>query len=243
MIMNKISTTNYCGKELTVYGTWEQPYFLAKEVAEWIEHSNVSMMLSKVDDEEKELIQIGTLNNAYSAWFLSEDGLYEVLMQSRKPIAKKWKKEVKRLLKEQRKKEKDFFFTGVRKESAKTHHNYHQLVSEKTAMNLDMFIYSLVSLELTPNELHCKQDHYLLNNESIIFYDKVMNFTYETIQLYQAYGKEIHLPELFEIIANRFFRTAKEVHAHREKFTKILVKRPVENGFGEEYVEIYVLKN
>lgn len=50
MIMNKISTTNYCGKELNVYGTWEQPYFLAKEVAEWIEHSNVSMMLSKVDD-------------------------------------------------------------------------------------------------------------------------------------------------------------------------------------------------
>ncbi len=43
-------------------------------------------MLDKVDNEEKELIQIGTLNNAYSAWFLTEDGLYEALMQSRKPI-------------------------------------------------------------------------------------------------------------------------------------------------------------
>lgn len=38
------------------------------------------LMLNKIDDEEKELIQIGTLNNAYSAWFLTEDGLYEVLM-------------------------------------------------------------------------------------------------------------------------------------------------------------------
>ena len=88
------------GKEFKVYGDIDNPLFLAKDVAEWIEHSNASMMLSKVDDEEKELIQIGTLNNAYSAWFLSEDGLYEVLMQSRKPIAKQFKKEVKKILKQ-----------------------------------------------------------------------------------------------------------------------------------------------
>ena len=30
--------------------------------------------------------------------FLTENGLYEVLMMSRKPIAKKFKKEVKRIL-------------------------------------------------------------------------------------------------------------------------------------------------
>ena len=33
-------------------------------------------------------------------WFLTEDGLYEVLMQSRKPIAKEFKKEVKKILKQ-----------------------------------------------------------------------------------------------------------------------------------------------
>ena len=32
--------------------------------------------------------------------FLTEDGLYEVLMQSRKPIAKQFKKEVKKILKD-----------------------------------------------------------------------------------------------------------------------------------------------
>lgn len=66
------------------------------------------MMLGKVDDEEKELISIPTLNNAYGrnsnlmsdTWFLTEDGLYEVLMQSRKPIAKAFKKEVKKILKQ-----------------------------------------------------------------------------------------------------------------------------------------------
>ena len=77
-------------KEFKIYNTIEEPFFLAKDVAEWIEHSNVSTMVNKVDDEEKEMIQIGTLNNAYSAWFLTENGVYEVLMQSRKPIAKQF---------------------------------------------------------------------------------------------------------------------------------------------------------
>ncbi|WP_244961100.1 BRO family protein [Bacillus paramycoides] len=31
-----------------------------------------------------------------ATWFLTEDGLYEILMQSRKTIAKEFKKEVKR---------------------------------------------------------------------------------------------------------------------------------------------------
>lgn len=91
------------GKPFTVYGDFENPLFLAREVAEWIEHSNVSMMLQSIDDDEKELHQISTLNNAYSAWFLTEDGVYEVLMQSRKPIAKQFKKEVKAVLKSIRK--------------------------------------------------------------------------------------------------------------------------------------------
>ncbi|WP_332856843.1 Bro-N domain-containing protein [Clostridium paraputrificum] len=98
--MNNLTIINQqevLGKDFKIYGTAENPLFLAKDVANWIEHSNVSMMLNKIDDEEKELIQIGTLNNAYSAWFLTEDGLYEILMQSRKPIAKAFKKEVKKL--------------------------------------------------------------------------------------------------------------------------------------------------
>ncbi|MDL0274475.1 phage antirepressor KilAC domain-containing protein [Clostridioides difficile] len=104
--MNNLQTIKeqeLLGKEFRVYGTLEKPLFLAKDVAEWIEHSNVSTMLSNIEVEEKELIQIGTLNNAYSAWFLTEDGLYEVLMQSRKQIAKQFKKEVKKILKEIRK--------------------------------------------------------------------------------------------------------------------------------------------
>ena len=94
------------GKEFKIYGTVEQPLFLAKDVADWIEHSNITKMLNAVDDEEKVKIRpnqkLGLLtpNNEYN--FLTEDGLYEVLMQSRKPIAKQFKKEVKKILKQLR---------------------------------------------------------------------------------------------------------------------------------------------
>lgn len=88
------------GKDFKIYGTKENPLFLAKDVKEWIEHSDVSMMLKKVDKEEKVTNNVCTLGGIQQAWFLTEDGLYEVLMQSRKPIAKQFKKEVKKILKQ-----------------------------------------------------------------------------------------------------------------------------------------------
>ena len=88
------------GKDFKIYGTKENPMFLAKDVANWIEHSDVSMMLKKVDEEEKGTNNVCTLGGTQKAWFLTEDGLYEVLMQSRKPIAKEFKREIKKILKQ-----------------------------------------------------------------------------------------------------------------------------------------------
>ena len=93
------------GKQFRVYGTFEEPLFLAKDVAEWIDYSktsqgyyNVSKMLMTIDEDEK--LTITNSNSGGSKVFLTEDGLYEVLMQSRKPIAKQFKKEVKSILKQ-----------------------------------------------------------------------------------------------------------------------------------------------
>lgn len=88
------------GKEFTIYGDLENPLFLAKDVACWIENSNVSQMLNVVDENEKALYTMYRVDGSTNKqWFLTEDGLYEVLMQSRKPIAKQFKKEVKKILK------------------------------------------------------------------------------------------------------------------------------------------------
>ena len=61
--------------------TAENPLFLAKDVAEWIEHSHVTNMLKNVDEDEKTTCTINTTGNYKSqAVFLTEDGLYEVLI-------------------------------------------------------------------------------------------------------------------------------------------------------------------
>lgn len=108
--MNELKIVNeqeVLGKNFRIYGDFENPLFLAKDVAEWIEHSKVSIMLESVDDDEK-IKKICEVNNSYftsfkarktqEMWFLTENGLYEVLMLSRKPIAKQFKKEVKKIL-------------------------------------------------------------------------------------------------------------------------------------------------
>ena len=94
-----ISRSNFMGQEVDVYGTAEEPLFLAKDVAAWIEHSKPSMMLEGIDEDEKLKQTILTSGQRREVWMLTEDGLYEVLMQSRKPIAKQFKKGVKEILK------------------------------------------------------------------------------------------------------------------------------------------------
>ena len=97
-----ISQQEVLNKNFTVYGTFENPLFLAKDVAEWIEHTNHKRMIENVDPDEKLKEQIVTSGQRREQWFLTEHGLYEVLFQSNMPIAKSFKKEVKKILKELR---------------------------------------------------------------------------------------------------------------------------------------------
>lgn len=92
-------------KNFRVYGDFENPLFLARDVAEWIEYDKekVGQMLNTIDNDEKMTSPIYYSGQVRNMWFVTEDGLYEVLMQSRKPIAKEWKKKVKEILKEIRK--------------------------------------------------------------------------------------------------------------------------------------------
>lgn len=101
--MNNLQVINQqeiLGKDFKIYGTLENPLFLAKDVAEVIENKNVSQMLNVVDEDEKALYTVYRGDGStHKQWYLTEYGLYEVLMQSRKPIAKQFKKQIKGILK------------------------------------------------------------------------------------------------------------------------------------------------
>ena len=91
------------GKQFRIYGTMENPMFLAKDVADWIENKQSTQMVENVDEDEKLKCLLNTSGQNRQVWFLTENGVYEVLMQSRKPIAKAFKRQVKEILKSIRK--------------------------------------------------------------------------------------------------------------------------------------------
>lgn len=93
------------GKHFCMYGSPDEPLFLAKDVAAWIDYdtNKVGQMLSTIEEEEKFTSPIFYSGQVREMWFVSEDGLYEILMQSRKPIAREFKKQVKEILKSVRK--------------------------------------------------------------------------------------------------------------------------------------------
>ena len=143
------------GKELTMYGSLEEPLFLAKDVAEWIEYSklpngtpNTSMMLKTVDEDEKVKCDINNLyttsetsskaRDTQEMWLLTENGLYEVLMQSRKPIAKQFKKEVKRILKELRLKGEAKIEPIQQKSQQELNNETRTLMNEKLRLEVEL---------------------------------------------------------------------------------------------------------
>ncbi len=93
------------GKEVKIYGDFENPLFVAQDVADWLgyDKSSINKMLVNVDENEKLVGKIFRSGQKRDMTMLTEDGLYEVLMQSTKPNAKPFKKEVKQILKTIRK--------------------------------------------------------------------------------------------------------------------------------------------
>ena len=103
---NQISVlkqTELCGQQFMVYGSTQEPLFVASDVATMLNHPNTSELVKLVDDDEKLTSTILRSGQNREVWMLTENGLYEVLMLSRKPIAKQFKKGVKAILKEIRK--------------------------------------------------------------------------------------------------------------------------------------------
>ena len=99
--MNEIKIINkstFLGKEVDVWGSVEQPLFRANDLMAWLGIKNVTSLISRVDNEE--VVRLNLSGRQGETWFLTEDGMYEVLMCSRKPIARQFNKGIKAILHE-----------------------------------------------------------------------------------------------------------------------------------------------
>lgn len=89
-----IGTISFDGKRLNVFNSLDEPIFKALDVAKMIDYSdgNSWKMLEMCEEDEKLNLQIVVSGQKRSVNFVTETGLYNILSQSRKPIARKWRR-------------------------------------------------------------------------------------------------------------------------------------------------------
>ncbi|MGL6132304.1 MAG: BRO family protein [Fusobacteriaceae bacterium] len=96
MLVAKSEKVNILGMELTVFNDELNPMFLAKEIADILNIENVSDMISRLDSTERSRLKLGRQGETN---LLTEFGVYEILMTSRKKAAKDFRKGFKEFLK------------------------------------------------------------------------------------------------------------------------------------------------
>lgn len=93
---NVVGKISFDGKLLDVYVSLDNPIFMASDIAKMIEYSegNTWKMLSVCEEDEKLNLPLVVAGQRRSVSFVTEHGLYNILAQSRKPIARKWRRVV-----------------------------------------------------------------------------------------------------------------------------------------------------
>lgn len=76
-------------QQVRFVGTAEHPWWVAADICTILEITNVSQKLQTLDEDERSMFNIGRQGEA---WCVNESGLYSLILTSRKPQAKKFKK-------------------------------------------------------------------------------------------------------------------------------------------------------
>ena len=91
---------NFNGLNVPIYGTLDDPLFKASEIATVLDIKKIRKTIEGLDDSCKLKKVAPTGGGLQDQWFLTENGLYELLFVSRKPIAKTFRRWVIDVIKE-----------------------------------------------------------------------------------------------------------------------------------------------
>jgi prophage antirepressor-like protein len=89
-----VGTIKFDKRLLNVYVDLDNPIFRAADIADMIDYSdgNSWKMLQMCEEDEKLLLPLVVAGQTRQVAFVTETGLYNILAQSRKPIARKWRR-------------------------------------------------------------------------------------------------------------------------------------------------------
>ena len=90
---NKIQVWNYESSEIRTVQVNGEPWFVGKDVASVLGYSNPRDAINKrVDDEDKGVAKCDTLGGVQDLTIINESGLYSLVLSSKLPNAKKFKR-------------------------------------------------------------------------------------------------------------------------------------------------------
>lgn len=90
--LSQAFTFNASNQQIRVVTINDEPYFVAKDVCDILSLSDVSMAVSRLDDDEKLTQALLVSGQKRQMWCVNESGLYHLIFQSRKPEAKAFRK-------------------------------------------------------------------------------------------------------------------------------------------------------
>ena len=90
--MNEIVPFTYEGTAIRVLTINEAPWWVAADVAGPLALANIRSSLALLDDDEKGVHTMDTLKGGQQMAIISEAGLYSLILRSRKPEAKQFKR-------------------------------------------------------------------------------------------------------------------------------------------------------
>ena len=96
----QIFTNNDLSQSIDIQGTIDEPLFRASQIADLLDISNIHTSLRNFDSDEKTIRSVYSDYGQQQIMFLTELGLYRILGQSRKPVAKSFQKWVCTVIKE-----------------------------------------------------------------------------------------------------------------------------------------------
>lgn len=196
-VLTVIQEAEILGRKIEMYGTVENPLFLASDVAKWLGDRDGYTVARKVDKRDKATHLMCTPGGNQKVTFLNEDGLYDACMLSKKKDSKQLKREIKDYLRNIR-------LTGAAiVDEQKTVDYYFSSLSEETKV-------------IIFNELSEK------NKELQDFYDTLMNTS--GLMDMNTVAKELKIGEytLFEYLRDKnvLFYNSDNVNIPFERFRK-----------------------
>jgi hypothetical protein len=91
--MSNLSVFNFADQEIRVAGTPERPLWAAMDVCNVLEIKNHGNAIGRLDDDEKDDIRLtDSIGRTQAVVGVTESGLYSLVLSSRKPQAKAFKK-------------------------------------------------------------------------------------------------------------------------------------------------------